>query len=105
VDLRQLASALALLNSLDPSALPTHHAQALVFLALEGPCTYRQLEDALGTSNASVSRILTALSTESNRRSKPLGLVEIYRDPGEGRRYLCRLNSKGQAIARALASL
>jgi DNA-binding MarR family transcriptional regulator len=96
--LHQLARALAIFNSLDPSALPLHHAQALVFIAQKGACTYAEIEAEFNLSNASVSRICGALSDASNRRASTLNLIEIFRDPNEGRRHRVRLNAKGKAV-------
>lgn len=96
--LHRLARALAIFNSLDPSALPLHHAQVLVFIAQKGACTYAEIEAEFNLSNASVSRICGALSDASNRRASTLNLIEIFRDPNEGRRHRVRLNAKGKAV-------
>ena len=101
--LHQLASALAIFNSLDPSALPLHHAQVLVFIAQKCACSYSEIEDEFNLSNASASRICGALSDASNRRKETLNLIEIFRDPTEGRRHRVRLNAKGKAVMRSIA--
>jgi DNA-binding MarR family transcriptional regulator len=101
--LHQLARSLAILNSLDPSALPLHHAQVLVFIAQKGACAYSEIEQEFNLSNASVSRICGALSDASNRRVSTLNLIEIFRDPTEGRRHRVRLNAKGKAVMRSIA--
>ena len=101
--LRQLAHALSIFNALDPAALPLHHAQVLVFIAQKGACTYSEIEAEFNLSNASVSRICGALSDVSNRRASTLDLIEIYRDPTEGRRHCVRLNAKGKAVMRSVA--
>jgi DNA-binding MarR family transcriptional regulator len=98
----ELARALAILNSLDPSALPLHHAQVLVFIAQRGACAYSEIEQEFNLSNASVSRICGALSDASNRRKETLNLIEIFRDPNEGRRHRVRLNAKGKAVMRSV---
>jgi DNA-binding MarR family transcriptional regulator len=100
--LHQLARSLAILNSLDPSALPLHHAQVLVFIAQKGACTYAEIEEEFNLSNASVSRICGALSDTSNRRATTLNLIEIFRDPNEGRRHRVRLNTKGKAVMQTI---
>ena len=101
--LHQLASALAIFNSLHPSALPLHHAQVLVFIAQKGACAYAEIEEEFNLSNASASRICGALSDASNRRKETLNLIEIFRDPTEGRRHRVRLNAKGKAVMRSIA--
>ena len=101
--LHQLARALAIFNALDPAALPLHHAQVLVFIAQKGAVSYAEIEAEFNLSNASVSRICGALSDASNRRASTLDLIEIYRDPAEGRRHRVRLNAKGKAVMRSVA--
>ena len=101
--LHQLARALAIFNALDPAALPLHHAQVLVFIAQKGAVSYAEIEAEFNLSNASVSRICGALSETSNRRASTLDLIEIYRDPTEGRRHRVRLNAKGKAVMRSVA--
>lgn len=105
MSLRQLESCLALLGSLDPGNLPIHHARVLVWLAQRESATYREIEEAMGLSNAAVSRTLNSLSVESPHRKSTLGLVEIFRDVKEGRRYRVRLNRKGREFCRAIAAL
>ena len=105
MSLHRLESCLALLGSLDPGGLPVHHARVLVWLAQRESATYREIEEATGLSNAAVSRTLNSLSEESPHRKSTLGLVEIYRDNKEGRRYRARLNHKGQAFVGAVAAL
>jgi DNA-binding MarR family transcriptional regulator len=99
----ELARALAIFNSLSPSAFPLHHAQVLVFIAQKGSCSYAEIETAFNLSNASVSRICGALSDASNRRVSTLNLIEIFRDPNEGRRHRVRLNAKGKAVMQTVA--
>ena len=102
--LRDLSTALAILNALDPSALPLHHAQVLIFIAQKEACSYADIGQQFNLSNASVSRICGALSGASNRRVSTLNLIEIFRDPAEGRRHRVRLNAKGKAVMRSIAS-
>ena len=102
--LNQFANALAILNSLDPFAIPLHHAQVLVYIAQKGACTYSDIEEKFNLSNPSVSRICGALSDTSNRRASTLNLVEIYRDPAEGRRYRVRLNARGKAVIQSVTN-
>jgi DNA-binding MarR family transcriptional regulator len=106
MDLHQLDKALALFSALDPWRLPLHHAQVLLYLVRENqPVTYRQIEQEFGVSNASASRIVNSLSSESPHRKNCLGLVETVQDPAEGRRLLVRLTAKGKAFARNLEAL
>jgi DNA-binding MarR family transcriptional regulator len=103
--LDRLEACLRLLGSLDPGALPVHHASVLVWLAQRSSATYAEIEEAFGVSNASVSRTLNSLGENALHRKNSLGLVEIYRDGAEGRRYRVRLNKKGREFMRALDAL
>jgi DNA-binding MarR family transcriptional regulator len=90
---------------LDPGAIPVHHAAVLVWLAQRDSATYREISDAFDLSNAAVSRTLNSLADVSPHRKYVLGLVEIYRDAREGRRYRARINKKGRGLALALEEL
>ena len=105
VSLNQLDAALTLLGALDPQRMPLHHAHFLVFLAIHGRVTYRQIEDRFNITNASASRIVNSLLGSSPHRKNCLDLVEVFPDPAEGRRKLVRLNTKGRAMAMALRKL
>jgi DNA-binding MarR family transcriptional regulator len=98
-----LSRALAILNALDPAALPLHHAQVFLFIGENSACAYADIEKEFDLSNASVSRICGALSNASNRRKETLNLIEIFRDPNEGRRHRVRLNAKGKAVMRSIS--
>jgi DNA-binding MarR family transcriptional regulator len=104
MQLNQVAAVLAQFDTLDPKALPLHHAQVLVFIAQKGSCIFEEIENEFHLSNASVSRICGAFSDESNRRKQTLNLIEIFRDPAEARRYRVRLNARGHAFIHALIS-
>jgi DNA-binding MarR family transcriptional regulator len=105
MDLPRLVSALAVFGGIDPGAMPLHHIQILALIALRGNATYADIERELGLSNAAVSRSLNTLSSSVRHRSECFGLVEIYRDPSEGRRYRARLSKKGLALFRTIESL
>jgi len=105
MDLDQLAAGLEVLGSLDPGALPLHHAQVFLFIAERESCTYREVEERFGISNASASRIVNSLGEHSGHRKAPLGLTQVFIDPAEGRRYRVRLTKKGQSVIRSLKAL
>ena len=105
MDLDRLAKAFTVFSSLDPGRLPLHHAEVLLYVVREHRVTYRQIEKAFGLSNASASRIVNSLSSDSPHRKNCLGMVEVFRDPEEGRRLLVRLTKKGEAFARQLEGL
>ena len=105
MDLRQLAGALDILGSLDPGVLPLHHTQVFLFISSKDSCTYKEIEQRFNLSNAAVSRICNALSSSARHRGNSLGLVEIFIDPKEGRRYRVRLSKKGKSMQQNLANI
>ena len=107
MDLDQLATALEIAGSVDPGGLYVHHLQILVTIKQAGPagCSYRTIEERHGLSNAAASRSLNALSDNARHRKTSMGLVEIRRDPTEGRRYVAVLSKKGEALMRSIEQL
>lgn len=105
MDLDRLESCLAAFAVLSPTAFPVHHAQVFIFLAQRGFATYQEIEEALNLNNSSVSRTVHALGHTHRKGHPGHGLLEVVRDPGEGRRYLVRLTAKGQALRRQLEAL
>ena len=107
MDLDQLATALEIAGSVDPGGLYVHHLQILVTIKQAGPagCSYRTIEERHGISNAAASRSLNALSDNARHRKTSMGLVEIRRDPTEGRRYVAVLSKKGEALMRSIEQL
>jgi DNA-binding MarR family transcriptional regulator len=102
MDLRELEGALAAFAVLSPTSFPIHHAQVFLVVAARGHVTYQEIEEALNLTNSTVSRTVNALG-ETHRKGYPgLDLLEVYRDPEEGRRYLVRLTAKGKALLRQL---
>ena len=107
MDLDRLATALEIFGSLAPGHLPTHHVQMVLFIGSGGAAgvTYAAIEARFSLSNASASRSVNALSNSAKHRQSALGLVEIFRDVDEGRRYRVRLTAKGQALIRSIEQL
>ena len=107
MDLDRLETALEIFGSLAPGHMPTHHVQMVLFIASGGSVgvTYSEIEDRFCLSNAAASRSVNALSDSARHRKTALGLVEIIRDPNEGRRYRVRLTAKGAALIRSIEQL
>ena len=105
MDLRKLATAFETLGSLAPGNFPIHHAQVFLFIGKKGHCTYKDIENAFDISNASASRIVNSLSENARHRETSHGLVEVYIDPEEGRRYRVRLTKKGKSVLRSLEGI
>lgn len=99
--LERLSRSLGLIAALD-SQLPLHFVRVFVFVASSRSCTYAEIEQALDLHNSSVSRTLHALGARHRSGEKGLGLVEVFIDPEQGRRYRARLTKKGRALLQAL---
>ena len=105
MDLAQLERAFDVFGAMDPGTLPFHHAQVFLFIAQQESCTYRDIEQRFAITNASASRCVNALSDYAKHKKKALGLVEVFIDPAEGRRYRVRLTKKGQGIKQQILNL
>lgn len=105
MDLSQLERALAAFAVLSPVSFPLHHAQIFLVVAKRGQCCYWDIEDELSITNGTVSRCVHAMG-DTHRKGYPgHGLLETFRDPAEGRRFLVRLTAKGRALARQIEGL
>lgn len=105
MQLDNLITALQQLNNLDPEHLPTHHAAIFCFIASKPSCTYRDIEEHFGVSNASVSRTINSIGTTTGHRWSVLGLVYKFPDPEDGRRFRVKLTKKGLLLKQQLAAL
>ena len=107
MDMGRLANALEIINSIDPGAFYLHHLQILLTIREAGSsgCSYADIESRHSLSNAAASRSVNAMSSFARHRKSAMGLVEIFRDPNEGRRYRVRLTSKGQSLMRSIEQL
>ena len=105
MDLDQLARALDVFKTLDPAQLPAHRIRFFLEIAQHGQIDYRELEQRLVTSNASVSRNVQALSDIREDGRAGFGLVETFKDPADGRRFLVRLTTRGKHLMNQLRAL
>lgn len=105
MDLAQLGRALEAFSAQEPTHLYVHTVQVFLEVARRGQCTYEEISEALNLTNSSVSRVINAIG-HTHRSGRPgYGWVETFRDPDEGRRFLVRLTSKGEALARLIKGL
>jgi len=102
--INRLQSSLAAASALIPGGMYVHHISILLYVAEHGPSTYKEMEDELQLSNASISRSVNALSNFARHRQDSLGLLEIFKDPHEGRRYLVDLSRKGRAMVKLITA-
>lgn len=105
MDLRQLERALAAFSVLSPTSFPVHHAEVFLYVARHGPCSYEALEEALDLSNSTISRTVHALGEQHRKGYDGHGLLDLKRDPQEGRRFMVSLTAKGKALLRQLEGL
>ena len=108
MDRSRLSAALEVVGSVCDSSIPLHQIAMVLFIGTHGPagCTYAEIENRLGISNAAASRSVNSLSASArHRKTEPMGLVEVFIDPEEGRRYRVRLTKKGLSLMRALDQL
>ena len=102
-----LRQQLAIFSSLDPEdrGMYLHHMEIFLFIAEKGRASYADIEQEFNISNASASRSLNSMSEFARHRRQATGLIEIVRDPAEGRRYLARPTAKGHQIYKLITSL
>ena len=108
MDRSRLSAALEVVGSVCDGSVPLHQIALVLYVGEHGPggCTYAAIEARLGISNAAASRSVNSLSTSArHRKTEPMGLVEVFIDPEEGRRYRVRLTKKGLTLMRALDQL
>jgi DNA-binding MarR family transcriptional regulator len=85
--------------------IPLHFVLIFLYVAEHPDCTYDAIGEALGLSLSAVSRSVKALGSV-HRKGKPgFGLINTTRDPREGRRFLARLNEKGEAFAHFIQAI
>ena len=85
--------------------VPAQVISMFFYIASHDPCHKQALEEDLDYTVASASRNLDWLS-DRHRLSKPgLGLVEKFRDPENGRRFMARLTPKGYKLASKLEAI
>ena len=105
MDLRQLGSALAAFAVLSPTHLPIHFVQIFLVVGEKGQITFQELMEELNLTNSAISRSVMAMG-ETHRKGTPgFDLLEAFKDPAEGRRFLVRLSPKGKALYRSLQSI
>ena len=102
LEVDDLLKAFELFSKLNRGKLYLHHMQVFLAISKKGACTYEDLESLTGLTNASISRTVNSLAMTATHTQKPLGLIEIERDPIEGRRYLVKLAPAGKALSAAL---
>ena len=105
MDHRELGAALAAFAVLSPTHLPIHFVQIFLVVGEKGQVTFQELMGELNLTNSAISRSVMAMG-EINRKGSPgFELLETFKDPREGRRFLVRLSPKGRALYRSIQSI
>lgn len=91
-------------RKLDPE-LPTQTANTFLFIAMHEGCTMRELAQALGVAQSTMSRNVSALSKIHRLGKAGLNLVQRDPDPYERRRVIVTLTPRGQKFRDTLISL
>ena len=105
MDFRQLDSALRSFAVLSPTHLPIHFVQIFLIVAERGQCTFQELMDELNLTNSAVSRSVMAMGDVHRKGGQGFELLETFKDPAEGRRFLVCLSRKGKTLYRQLESI
>lgn len=105
MDLNQLGNALAAVSALSSQTFPIHHLEVFLLVAEKGRCTYEEIQEELNLANSSTSRTVHALGATHRKGYDGLDLLQVTRDPDEGRRYLVTLTPKGEKLKRTLQRL
>ena len=102
--LNDLFRALEEFRKLDPT-MPSQTAAIFLYVAVHPGCTMKDVAEALGTSESSVSRNVSALSDWHRLKRPGLGLVTKDYDPYELRRRIINLTPKGQRVLNSLSAI
>ena len=105
MDLRQLDAALAAFAVFSPTHLPIHFVQIFLVVGERGQVTFQELMEELNLTNSAISRSVMAMGEVHRKGTPGFELLETFKDPAEGRRFLVRLSPKGKALYRQLQSI
>ena len=102
--INKVLKAFELLRLMDRE-IPGQLVSAFLYVASHNPCHKQAMEEDLGLSPASGSRLIDWLS-DFHRLGKPgLGLVAKSKDATNHRRILVELTPKGESLARQMRDL
>jgi DNA-binding MarR family transcriptional regulator len=91
-------------RKLDPE-LPSQTINTFMYVAMHEGCTMKQLSEALGVAQSTMSRNVSALS-KLHRLGKPgLDVVKSEIDPYERRRRIVTLTPRGRKLLAEVSSI
>jgi DNA-binding MarR family transcriptional regulator len=85
--------------------LPTQTANTFLYICVHEGCTMKDIADALGVAQSTMSRNVSALSKIHRLRKPGLDLVKATEDPYERRRKIVTLTPKGRQLKERLLAL
>ena len=101
MDVNLYTDALREFQKLDPEMqIPAMYT--FLYVALNGPCNQRAVEEAVGISGASASRNISYWCVIRKRGVPGLGMLERYEDPDDRRNNVIRLTPKGKRFLEKL---
>jgi len=83
--------------------MPAQAVTVLLYVASHNPCHKQAIEEDQGLTTASCSRMIDCLCDGSGRKgveTPGLGLITKYTDPGNARRQMLKLTSKGESLVK-----
>ena len=88
--------------------LPAQAATVLFYVAAHNPCHKQAIEEDMGLTTASCSRMVDLLADGTGRKgvtTKGLGLITKQTDPSNRRRHLLSLTDKGERFIRTFKQI
>jgi DNA-binding MarR family transcriptional regulator len=85
--------------------LPTQTANTFLYITLHEGCTLKDIAEALGVAQSTMSRNVSALSKMHRLRKPGLDLVKATEDPYERRRKIVTLTPRGRQLKDRLLAI
>ncbi len=88
--------------------IPAQAVTVLLYIASHNPCHKQAIEEDLGLTTASCSRMIDTVSDGAGRsrvQTPGLGLVTKYSDEVNGRRILLKLTPKGEELVHQIKTI
>ena len=88
--------------------MPAQVVTVLFYIASHNPCHKQAIEEDQELTTASCSRCIAFLTDGPIRpgvKTRGLGLVKKYTDPGNHRRFMCKLTPEGERVIHLFKTL
>jgi DNA-binding MarR family transcriptional regulator len=87
------------------SEIPSQTINTFLYVATHEGCTMKDIEDALGVAQSTMSRNIASLDKINRHHQPGLGFVRAVEDPAERRRKIVTLTPKGKQLKARLNEL